>query len=85
MNKETKQKLIKDFYDVVHIIAGVMAALIWLWYPALSVTGIIIFGVFEFWQAKETGDTGSHDFWGAVLGYFIGIGIVLVLKVMGVM
>jgi len=84
MNKETKQKLVKDFNDAVHIFAGLIAALVCLWYPVLSVTGIVIFGAFEYWQAKEVGDVGSHDFWGAVLGYFIGLGIVLVLKLTGV-
>jgi len=84
MNIETKQKLIKDFYDVVHILAGIMVVLAWPWYPVLSVIGITIFGIFEYWQAKETGDEGSHDFWGAVLGYFIGLGILLVLKLVGV-
>jgi len=84
MDKETKQKLIKDFYDVVHISGGLLAALVCPWYPVLSVTGIAIFGIFEYWQAKEVGDKGSHDFWGAVLGYFIGLGIVLVLKLTGV-
>lgn len=84
MNKETKQKLIKDFNDVVHILAGLMAALVCPWYPVLSVTAIVLFGIFEYWQAKKIHDDGYHDFWGAVLGYFIGLGIVLVLKLTGV-
>lgn len=81
MSNETKDKL----YDAVHIIGGILAGCIYPWYPGLSVTALIAFGVFEYWQARETGDKGSHDFWGGVLGYFIGLGIVLVLKLTGVL
>jgi hypothetical protein len=80
MSEETKQKI----YDGVHVCGGILAALIYPFYPFFSVTALVAFGVFEFWQAKETGDVGSHDFWGGVLGYFIGLGIVLVLKIVGV-
>jgi len=72
------------FYDAVHIIGGVLAACVCPWYPVLSVTAIFIFGVYEYWQAKRIGDRGWHDFWGGVLGYFIGLSIVLVLKLTGV-
>jgi len=80
MSKETKDKL----NDVVHVIGGIIAALVSPWYPIPSVAALGAFGIFEYWQAKKTGDKGYHDFWGGVLGYFIGLGIVLALKLAGV-
>lgn len=84
MNKETKQKLIKDFYDIVHIIGGIILGLAGWEAPILSITGLTAFGIFEWWQAKEVGDEGSHDFWGGVTGYILGIGIGLVLTLLGI-
>lgn len=79
MSEETKQKLC----DAAHVIGGTVAGCACPWYPGPSIAALIAFGVFEWWQAREVGNKGSHDFWGGVLGYFIGLGIVLVLKLTG--
>jgi len=79
MSEETKDKL----YDAVHVIGGIIAALVSPWYPIPSVAALAAFGIFEYWQGRRTHNHGYHDFWGMILGYFIGLGIVLVLKLTG--
>jgi len=68
----------------VHVIAGIFAACVYNWYPGLSITLIVGFGIFEFWQAKKIHDKGYKDFWEGLLGCYIGAVIILILKITGV-
>lgn len=68
----------------LHVIAGIFAAGLYNWFPGLSITLMVSFGVFEWWQGQRIHDTGYEDFWQGLLGYFIGAGIILVLKLKGV-
>lgn len=74
----------KKWTSAVHVIAGVFLGCLYHWYPGGSVAAFAGFGVYEWWEAKETGDTGHRDFWQGLLGYFIGLAIVFILKLTGV-
>jgi len=68
----------------IHILAGTFAAGIYPWFSGLSITLIVEFGVFEFWQGKKIHDKGYHDFWEFMCGTFGGAVIILTLVLRGV-
>lgn len=68
----------------IHVIIGLFSAILYNWYPGLSITLMTYFLVFEYWQARKIHDTGYTDFWEGLLGYFIGAAILLSLKLGGI-
>jgi len=71
----------RKWTSVVHVVAGIFCGVFYHWYPGLSVTLFIGFGWYEWWEAKVIGDEGHRDFWEGLLGYFIGAGIILALRI----
>jgi hypothetical protein len=67
-----------------HILAGLLIAALIPYYPVAAVLLLSSMGFLEYWQEKNTGDTGVADFWEIVVATFIGSGIALVLKLVGV-
>ena len=53
----------------VHIAGGVFVGYILWLNPAVGITLILAFGLFEVWEKHEE---GVHDFWEFLLGLFIG-------------
>jgi len=67
-----------------HILAGLLIAALIPYYPVAAVLLLASIGFIEYWQEKNTGDTGVADFWEIVFATFIGSGTVLILKLLGV-
>lgn len=69
---------------VFHVLLGFLCAILSPWFPLPSTLAIVMFSVFEWWQAEVDGDCGHLDFWDGVLGYGIGLGVLGIMLLKGV-
>lgn len=79
-----KQHFTRKWTVWIHILAGILCAVMCQWYTIPATTAFIAFAWFEWWQASVEKDAGHLDFWDALFGYFIGLVILLILKLTGV-
>lgn len=69
----------------IHIFAGLLIAALIPDYPEASALLLGGIGFVEYWEWKVTHDTGVKDLWEIVCGVFIGAGILLILRRVGVL
>ena len=75
---------LRKYTTIFHILAGLLIAALIPYYPVAAVILIASMGFLEYWQEQKIGDTGVTDFWEIVTATFVGTGIILILKLIGV-
>lgn len=69
----------------IHLACGLLIAALIPYFPAAAALLLVAMGLIEYWQEKNIGDTGLEDFWEIVVATFIGSGIILTLRIVGVL
>ena len=65
----------------IHIGLGAFCGILHHWSPPLAIVLFAAFASFEWWQAACEADKGHLDFLDAIIGHFIGAGILVILIV----
>lgn len=79
--KWLKEHFTRKFTVPFHVLGGMLCVFLYPFYPGLSITLVIAFGLFELWQAAREGDTGYLDFWDWLFGMSIAAGILLIRSI----
>lgn len=80
-----KKHFTRKFTVPFHVAGGVICVIAVPVFPTLGITLLIIFGLFEWWQAEVEGDCGHLDFWDAVFGAFVTAIPITVLGYVGIL
>lgn len=75
-----KQHFTRKFTVPFHILAGLICAFLYPFYPGFSITLFVAFGLFELWQESSEYDEGYLDFWDYLFGAFIGAVILILVR-----
>lgn len=68
-----------------HILAGLLIAALIPFCPIAAILLFVGIAYFEYWNWIDEKDTGVADWWEILLSVFIGSGVILVLKIIGVL
>jgi len=76
---------LRKWTSPIHILAGLLIAALIPYYPVAAILLFAGIAFSEYWGWKVEKDTGAADWWEILLGTFIGSGVLLILKIIGVL
>ena len=75
-----KEHFTRKFTVPAHIAGGMLCVFLYPFYPGLSITLVVAFGLFELWQTVREEDGGHLDFWDWLFGMSIAAFILLMVS-----